>query len=280
MSVLLPPEVVERTLKGISIPIRPQVLAQLDGELRKEDPEPRVVVRLIGGDVSLSAAVLKTVNSPYFGLARKITSVAQAVSLLGLRGAAQIVTGLVLRSTVTGRAESLERFWDSAEKVAGISSRIASAIPRGPRDDAWCFGLFHDIGIPLLMQKIADYRQTLAIADQTTDRPFTAVEEERHATDHATLGFLVARGWFVPEHICEAILNHHDPSAFEDAGLVSAPAQTLIAINILAEHFHDEYFRLRSNSAWERMGGPALDHLGLHDDDYCDLREELTSLAG
>jgi len=280
MSKLIPPEVIERTLKGIAIPARPQVLVQLENELTTDDPDPRVIVRLVSGDVGLSAAVLKTVNSPFFGLSRRISSVAQAVSLLGMRSAAQIVTGLVLRAAIAGKAGSLERFWDSAEKVAGIASHIALSIPRGPRDEAYCFGLFHDVGIPILLQKFPDYRQTLSLADKLSDRPFTAVEEERHATDHATLGYLVAKGWFLPEAICEGILYHHDPSVFDDRDVVSSQALTLIAINALAEHFHDEYFRLRSNSSWERMGDRALAHLGLQEDEYCDLREDLTTTVG
>lgn len=279
MSQLMPADLIEKTLKGITIPARPQVLVQLQNELRKDDPDPAVVARLVSGDVSLSAAVLKTVNSPFFGLSRRISSVAQAVSLLGISAAAQIVTGLVLRTAVAGQAGSLERFWDSAETVAGISRHIASTIPRVARDDAYCFGLFHDIGIPMLMQKFPDYRQTLALADSTGDRSFTAVEDERHATDHATLGYLVAKGWFLPEAICEGILYHHDRSVFDDSAAVSPQALTLIAINALAEHFNDEYVRLRSNSGWERIGARALDHLGLQEDEYCDLREDLTKLV-
>jgi HD-like signal output (HDOD) protein len=105
------------------------------------------------------------------------------------------------------------------------------------------------------------------------------VERERHATDHATLGYLVAKGWFLPEAICEGILYHHDPAAFTDREGVSPRAQTLIAINVLAECFHDENIRLRDTSAWARMGSQALEHLGLTDGEYCDLREDLTAMV-
>jgi HD-like signal output (HDOD) protein len=117
------PELIQKTLQGISIPARPQILVRLDSELAKDDPDPAVVVRLISSDVVLSAAMLKTVNSPFFGLPRRISSVAQAVSMLGLKMTARIVNGLVLRMTMGGRQSSLERFWDTAEKVAGISGR-------------------------------------------------------------------------------------------------------------------------------------------------------------
>ena len=80
MSKTIAADVIEKTLKGIAIPSRPQVLLQIESELRKDDPDPRIVARLIEADVGLTAAVLKTVNSPFFGLAKRTSSAAQAVT--------------------------------------------------------------------------------------------------------------------------------------------------------------------------------------------------------
>ena len=278
MAKLILAEVIEKTLKGITIPARPQVLLNLQNELGKSDPDPRVIVRLVSGDVGLSAAMLKTVNSPFFGFSRKISSVAQAMSLLGIKAAGQIVTGLVLKAAVGGKTPSLERFWERAEKVAGIAYYIASTIPRGPLDDAYCFGLFHDVGIPILMQRFPDYRQTLALAEKDDTQPSTAVENERYATDHATIGYLVAKCWFLPEAICNGIFYHHDPSVFDDKDSFNPQAMTLIAINAIAEYFHDEYFLTRTNYRGETIDSRVLGHLGLQDDEYSDLREDLSKL--
>lgn len=276
---VLSPDEMEKTLKGIVIPPRPQILLKLEKEMRRDDPDQPAIVRLIGADVGLSAAILKTVNSPFFGLNNRISSVANAINLLGLNATQRIVTGLALRNSVGGQGRSLERFWDSAEKVAGIAAYIASTLPRGPRDDAYTFGLFHDIGIPMLMQKFPDYRQTLAMAETIVDRPLTALEDERHATNHATLGYLIGKGWFLPAVICEAILYHHDATVFDDGASASPQALTLIAIGRLAEHLHDEYLRMRANPEWYRVGSRALDHLGLSETEYLDLREELAILV-
>lgn len=268
----------DKTLKGITIPPRPQLLVRLDKEMHKDEPDPQMVARLISADVGLSAAVLKAVNSPFFGLSRKISAVGNAVSMLGLNASRQIVTGLVLRNSVAGSARSLERFWDSAEKVAGIAAYIASTLPRGPRDEAYSFGLFRDIGIPILMEKFPDYRETLAKADIATERSLTEVEDETHATNHATLGYLIAKGWFLPATICEAILCHHDRSVFDDKESISPQALTLVAISHLAEHFNDEYVRMRTNPEWARMRDRVLAHLGLEETEYLDLREELATM--
>ena len=266
---------IEKTLKGIVIPPRPQVLVKLGAEMKRDDPDPRVVVSLLSADVGLAAAMLKTINSPFFGRSSKISSVASAVGLMGMKMTNQLITGLVLKNAVAGEVRSLERFWDSAEKVAGIASFIAMKLPGVSRDDAYSFGLFRDIGIPILMGKFPDYRQTLGMLDAATDQCPTDIEDERHATNHATLGYLVSKSWFLPAPICEAIRFHHDLSVFGDKGSISQQALTLVAISRLAEHFNDEYGRMRSNPEWERTSEQVLDFLGLEETEYLDLRDEL-----
>ena len=266
---------VAKTLTGITIPPRPQVLVRLRAEMSKEDPEPRVVVGLVDADVGLSAALLKTVNSPFFGLNKRISSVSNAVNLMGMNMVGQIITGLVLRNSLSGDSRSLERFWDSSEKVAGISAYIAKKIPGGPRDDAYSFGLFRDIGIPVLMEKFPDYRKTLTIAEGEVDQPTTSIEDDRHATNHATVGYMIAKSWYLPVPLCEAIRHHHDPLVFAEKSSLSSLALTLVAISRLAEHFNDEYVRMRRNFEWDKIGTQVLDHLGFSENEYLDLRDDL-----
>jgi HD-like signal output (HDOD) protein len=266
------------TLKGFAIPPRPQVLVSLGNEMNREEPNLKLIAAQISGDVGLSAAVLKTVNSPYFGLKSKISSVTQAVSLLGLKSVERIMTGIMLRTAFVGESRTLERFWDSAEKSAGIAAHIASSLPRGPRDDAYSFGLFHNAAMPILNQRYPDYSQTLLIAAETGDRPVTEVEDERHAVNHATLGFLIAKAWFLPPVICEGILRHHDPAVFDGNDEISPQALTLIAITYLAEHLNDEYVLMGDHSPWEQVGHKVLAHLGLLDTEYESLKEEIAGL--
>ncbi len=271
-------EEIDKALKGITIPPRPQVLVSLGKEMAKDDPDLLQISRLIGGDVGLTAAVLKTVNSPFFGLRSKISSVAQAVSLMGMKTANQIATGLMLMNAIPGEKQSLEPFWDNAEKTANISTYLASVLPRIAKDDAYSFALFHDVGIPILMQKFPDYRKTLELAAHAPDRPVTEMEDELHATNHATLGYLLAKSWFLPATICEGILRHHDATAFDDRDSISPEARTLIAVTCLAASLNDAVTRMRKNLQWEQMGARVLKHLGLVEVEYLDLKEEVAAV--
>ncbi len=270
---------IDNTLKGFAIPPRPQVLISLSEEMNKEEPDLKLIAHQVGSDVGLSAAVLKTVNSPFFGLKKKISSVTQAVSLLGLKSVDRLITSIMLRASFVSENRTLEHFWDSAEKAAGIAAHIASALPRGPRDDAYSFGLFHNAGIPILNQRYPDYMHTLRMAAEVCDRSITEFEDERHAVNHATLGYLIAKAWFLPPAICEGILRHHDPSVFDDRDEISPQALTLIAITYLAEHLNDEYLLLGGHSQWDQMREKVLRHLGFLDAEYLNLKEEIAALS-
>lgn len=268
----------ENVLKGVTIPPRPAVLMDINAEIKKTDPDLRKISNLITGDVGLYAAMLKAVNSPFFGLRAKIGSATQAVQVLGLNNVKNIVTGLVLRNSIPGERLSLERFWDSSEKVANISAYLGTVIPKAPRDEAYTFGLFRDCGIPLLMQRFpADYKETLKLC-AGLDKPMVQVEDERHGTSHVVVGHMVAKVWGLPEAIVEAILRHHDPSVFDPTDSISSTARTLVAMNFLAENLHETQIRMRPDPQWEKSGELTLTHLGLDEDEYEDLKYEVANM--
>ena len=65
---------------------------------------------------SVSVAVLRTVNSPYYALNRKVESIDQAVSMIGLRQVSTLVTSILLRQSLEGKGMNLVRFWDVSNK--------------------------------------------------------------------------------------------------------------------------------------------------------------------
>jgi HD-like signal output (HDOD) protein len=103
----------EKIVRTIGIPPCPEALTKILRAMRQDDPNFKTIGGLIGSDVGLAAAMLKTVNSPFYGLRTKATSVPQALALLGLQNAAQLVTGLLLRVAFSGGNEAMEEFWSS-----------------------------------------------------------------------------------------------------------------------------------------------------------------------
>ncbi len=90
-------ESVSDILKTITIPPCPAVVAALQEESRRSEVDYHKIIRLISGDLGLAASMMKTANSPFFALRKKVQSVSQATAVLGLKNVINIVNGLVLQ---------------------------------------------------------------------------------------------------------------------------------------------------------------------------------------
>lgn len=263
-----------QAMRDMTIPPRPDVITILFEEKAKDDPDLTRVAKHISTDVGLAAAILRTVNSPFMGLQRKVTSVPQAIDLLGLRNAASIATGLVLRHmSHSDHGAVMERFWDTAENVALISAFLARRLRGIPPDEAYTYGLFHDCGIPLLLQRFPDYKKTLAHANSADGMEFWQVEEAETGTHHSAVGYFLAKSWGLSEDLCRAILRHHESGVFDAAGETEA-TKNYVGIGLLAEHIHHSTARTVEDVEWERFRVPTLRHFGLEDEDYKNLAED------
>lgn len=258
----------------LTIPPRPQAMMVLMEEMSRADPDLKRVTRAIQADPGLAGAMLKVVNSPAFGLARKATSIAQAVGLLGLRNINAIASGLALRHAMQDPDNvSMERFWDTAEKVALICAELARRLRGIPTDEAYTLGLFHDCGIPLLMRRYPAYRETLARANRGEGASFAKLEEAEIDTHHGAVGYFVARSWHLPDALCQAILWHHDPEVFAPGDAVPDAVRAFVGILHFAEHIHHARMRSAEDVEWERFGPPVLAYFALGEDDYLNLTD-------
>ena len=263
----------DRLLKGVDIPACPAVLTRLQNEIASPNASLSTIGTLIGSDVALAASVLKAANSPAFGLNRKVSTIQQALPVLGMRIITSLVSGIALRNAIGG-GPRLDRFWDSSTRVAQLCARLTKKFRGVPADTAYSFGLIHDCGIAVLMGRFPDYRETLQLANSTYDRPFTDIEDERHDTNHAVLGYLLCRNWGLPAEISNAALLHHDLSIFEpDADTSAAKSRTLVSLATLAAYFVGSFMRMNEDSIWQRGGTATMTHLGIDENDLYDLRE-------
>jgi HD-like signal output (HDOD) protein len=277
--IMLPPiaqidsQLAEDILKSIHIPPCPEVVVTLMEEVRQPEVDFAKLVKLISGDVSLAASMLKTANSPFFALRNKVNSVQQAVSVLGLKNLTQIVRGSALQNALGGDRVSMERFWDRSNFTAVVASHMADKLDDVSREDAYTLGLFHDCGIPILMQKFPFYKETLAASNRSAELVIT-IEDQHYATNHAIVGHMLARNWYLPGHISQAILVHHDHTIFTQPGDRSTPVVcTLVAITLVAEHIVATFMDKPDDAEWHVSGQAAQEYLGISPEDIEDITE-------
>lgn len=260
----------DKILSEIKIPPRPAVLNELMEESRKESPDIQKIGQLISKDVALSVSMLKLVNSPYYGLKRKIDSPQQATIILGINIIKGIITGLSLKSSYEA-FEGMDKFWGKAELVANVSMVIASRLPGISKETAYTFGLFRDCGIPLMMQRIANYQKIYEAAVVSTSKSFVEVEQASIPTNHTVVGRMMAKGWELADEVCEAIAHHHD-NIFADDCVISANASALIATTLLAEYVVDPTF-FPDGYTSESYRAMLAEHLGFEEADIDEFIE-------
>jgi len=226
-----------RIAHDLGIPPCPAILTQLLREMRAEATDFTRIAGLVAGDVALSATMLRTVNSPFYGLRNPAISVQQALGFLGLRTVAQLATGLLLRQAFpVARHERMEDFWERSATLAAASARVARHLRCIDHDVAHTFGLFRDCGAAIMMGRIKGYATAAFSLPESGGARITDFEAQHFGTDHAKVGYHLARTWFLTEDLCNAVLHHHSPDAQRGRRSDLDPgAMRLIAVAALAE---------------------------------------------
>jgi len=244
-------------VKDIVIPPCPQLLVQLQNELAQADPNPQRVAEIAGEDVAMAAALIKISNSSLYARREPVNSVAQAISMLGVKPTAHVLTSFLLRNAIRIDPTLIEHFWESSTRRSIAMAYIASQMYGVDVEVAKTCGLFFHVGIPVMLQGVRGYSGTLVEAMARQDRTFIQTENAAHRTDHAVVGAIVARTWRLPAVIAYAVRLHHDFSTLTDA-TVPMEVRQLVAIAAIADHLVARHEGIKDQREWEKFGADCL----------------------
>jgi len=247
---------------AVNIPPRPALYMALQHEIHKEEPDIRKISELINRDVAMASRLLETTNSAFFNAKRHITTVQDAISMIGMNQCTAVMTGLITKKSLGSGAMMMARFWDVSEKRAKGMSFLAKELKSVEPEVAYSFGLFCDIGIPLLKATFPGYLETLSIANHKGDIDFLEVEHERHGLDHAYVGSLLAQQWSISDDVVAAISMHHDHDILYDEA-VASPTRALVALNYVVERAIQEFRGESESLEWDKSGTVACEALEL-----------------
>ena len=199
------------------LPTLPATYQRLVECLKNPNSSMEDVAQIIAHDPSMSARLLKVVNSAYFGLAKPVADVQRAGALLGL----DRIMALVLGQGIFAGGDapklpgfSLEALWAHSVATATAAHRIA--IERGYDKDkvaaAFLAGMLHDIGKLVLAMGMPD--QYAKVLQVVANRPGASREIEtlELQASHSDVGAYLVGLWGLPNTIAEAIAFHEDPA--------------------------------------------------------------------
>ena len=190
------------------------VLAQVITECDNADASVSSLARIMAGDQALAAMVLKLANSAYYGYARRIESLPDAVVLLGFASVKNLaITASITRLLATDQDDlsEIRRGIFDHSLCTAVCARILGRTRRVSGEKAFVAGLLHDLGLIVLVCYAKDrFRQLYALA---TERgvPLEDVELEVLGFTNASLGSAVAAEWQFPPGLCDALAHQHEP---------------------------------------------------------------------
>lgn len=206
-----------------------QVLKVLD------DPSasPRTIERLVEQDPALSAKILRVSSSAYFA-ASPVTSLARAISLLGIQRVRSLVIAVAYQQVIAGKANSLQfdraLFWSHSLATGTAAWVVARLAKPELADEMYCAGMLHDVGLLVLEKFIAQDLDASVRMAKASEIPLHEAEQRTMQYDHAAIGGMLADKWGLSPAMRNAIRHHHDPFSSEDE-----TAPTIIALaNALA----------------------------------------------
>jgi HD-like signal output (HDOD) protein len=259
-------------LKGIMMPVQPKLVSEILSAYPNIDDISRIIQR----DPALSASIFKLAHNPCFELPRQ-SSIKDAVTTLGAHRVIMLINASLLR--MAGNAEfnreALSDFWETSQQVAEIAALSSRHLNIDLVDEAYCVGIFHHIGMPLMWQKHPEYFDHI---QGFSGQRLVAHENHLFKSDHSNVGYFIAKSIRLDQSICEAIRDHHIcHEVLNHSTENNETTLLLLSLLKLAEFIANEDTKLLdepSSIEWDAIKGPALDLLGLSQldcDDFIDM---------
>ncbi len=230
-------EKVEELLSQVKeLPSLPTVVTKLLELLNNENVQVKHVADLIAADPAFSVKVLQLVNSPFYGLSKEISSVSQAVVILGFSTIRSLILGASVIEAFRGPGIhegyfSPETFWPHCIGTAAGAFALAKLTETDRPENAFSAGLLHGVGLLVLDQHLPSVMKDIQERVEVDGLSLLEAEEEEIGVNHAWVGAKLLEFWSLPAEMVAAVRFH------ADVDQASSDSRRLAALVHLADIF-------------------------------------------
>ena len=196
------------------LPTLPAVAIEVNKMLHDDGITINKLSDTIEKDQAMVSKILKLVNSAFFGLRGKISTISHAIVVLGFNTIRNTVVSISIIDTFHVKQGldgfDIKDFWKHSAAVAVISKYLAEKTGIHSANDCFVGGLLHDMGKIVLLRHFKDLFQKVWLAVKRTNLSFYEAEQKEIQIDHALIGGYLARKWQLPMPLVDAIQYHHD----------------------------------------------------------------------
>lgn len=202
-----------------SFPGMPVTAAKLLKMLDNPDSTAAEIEEVLRYDAGLTANILKLTNSAYFGIPSKVSSVRQAIMMLGWKRLLQLVMTMcmstVMKKPIVGYDLPQGALWRHSVAVSVAAEAVVKALKIPEAEEVFTAALLHDVGKLVLGGFVKnDMDQIKAMVAKGI--AFEVAEYMVIGTDHAEIGANILKKWDFPQDLVNAVNWHHDPETCEN----------------------------------------------------------------
>ena len=207
-------------LDNNNLPTLPGIALKIIEAYQKPEPDIQQIGDLLTTDPPLTIKILKIVNSSFFGLPTKITSVHHAIKLLGIKAVKNLALSFTLINTFQSNQYELidyKRFWKNSLVGATATKLIAEKLAPDHADDAFILGLLQDIGILILGYCMPKQYALVLNEVGKNANIYLQAETQVLGINHQEIGEYLAKSWDLPNTFYLPIGYHHIPDKLPSA---------------------------------------------------------------
>ena len=192
-------------------------------ELTKDDSvDVSKIAALVSRDPAMAAKVLKTANSSFYGCSQRVSTLSQAVMILGLNSVKTLVLGFSLVNNLSsGKAQGFDHraYWKRSIYAATAARTLAGKAGVPQQEEAFLAALLADIGVLVLDLVVGEAYGAVTVR-AASHEDLGPIEAAELGGTHGEVGGLIAEKWRLPAVLAGPIAHHHDgtPAAGGDGG--------------------------------------------------------------
>ncbi len=199
----------------------PAVATKILSLLENEDVNMHDLLKIVETDPSLTLKLLKIANSPLYGTRREITSIQQAIMMIGFSKLTNIVLGISIfskfwLSTQKEAAVIMNKFWNHSASTGIVAKSITQKLKINFSESEFIGGLLYQMGkLAMIQYKLKDYLQVI---DEVSENGKSDIEAEISVfgLTHLEVSKEIAKSWKLPDDLAALISYYNNPDKLGD----------------------------------------------------------------
>ena len=212
-------DILDRVLSSPRLPSLPMVALEVIELVQQEDVSIDVIAETIQNDPALSSKILRTVNSSFYGQSQSVSTISQALVILGLNSVKTLALGFSLVNNLKENEDDVFdhlMFWKRSLYSAVAARSLIQQQGLVQQEEAFLGALMQDLGMLAMAQTLDGEYQSIVAEAGSAHRQLIVLERQHLGTDHAEIGAALADHWSLPKLLVEPIRHHEDPTAAPD----------------------------------------------------------------